>query len=240
MRCFPGVFSCEKYRNQVFPVPACVRSAIFPDFQVSSARIPESSCVVLYKFEEVAKEFRVEVDITLPKIEFKRRICQSKYYDEASVKCLLEGILEEKLEEREKQEIKKFEERRLAREFELERLRAELRNKLNENELRAWDRINNLANVCILSENRTGEVSEPVNKCRPLINPVVNKSAEYATSCDFENENCDPPVRGTNVFPPSEIRGRGTEKKNLFKIVEGKEFNVYRNSDCEVKVKAGL
>ncbi|GFW80430.1 uncharacterized protein TNCV_2945621 [Trichonephila clavipes] len=41
-------------------------------------------------------------------------------------------------------------------------------------------------------------------------------------------------------FPPSEVSGRGTEKNNLFKIVEGKEFNVYRNSDCEVKVKAGL
>ncbi|GFW60211.1 uncharacterized protein TNCV_1842921 [Trichonephila clavipes] len=154
---------------------------------------------------EVAKELRVEADITLPKREFKRRICQSKYYDEESVKCLLEGILEEKREEREKQEIKKFEERRLAREFELERLRAELRNKLNENELKAWNRINNLANVCILSENRTGEVSEPVNKCRPSINPVVNKNAENATSCDFENENCAP-----------------------------------QNSDCEVKVKAGL
>ncbi|GFX12292.1 hypothetical protein TNCV_63381 [Trichonephila clavipes] len=138
---------------------------------------------------EVANELRVEVDITLPKIKFKRRICQSKYYDKESVKCLLEGILEEKREER---EIKKFEERRLAREFELERLRAELRNKLNENELKAWNRINNLANVCILSENRTGEVSEPVNKCRPSIKPVVNKSAENATSCDFENENCDP------------------------------------------------
>ncbi|GFT85988.1 uncharacterized protein TNCV_3256281 [Trichonephila clavipes] len=189
---------------------------------------------------EVAKELRVEVDITLPKIEFKRRICQSKYYDKESVKCLLEGILEEKREEREKQEIKKFEERRLAREFELERLRAELRNKLNENELKAWNRINNLANVCILSENCTGEVREPVNKCRPLINPVVNKSAESAASCDFENENCDPSVRGTNVFPPPEVRGRGTEKNNIFKVEEGKEINVYRSSDCDVKMKVGV
>ncbi|GFU93994.1 hypothetical protein TNCV_3473551 [Trichonephila clavipes] len=41
-------------------------------------------------------------------------------------------------------------------------------------------------------------------------------------------------------FPPSEVRGRGTKKNDIFKIVEGKEFNVYRNSDCEVKVKAGL
>ncbi|GFW43818.1 uncharacterized protein TNCV_2854511 [Trichonephila clavipes] len=162
MRCFPGVFSREKYRIQASPVPACginedlfacVRSAVFPDFQVSSARIPECSCVVLYKFEgvfslrlflgqqlsidfcimkfllsegkdvllEVAKKLRVEVDITLPKIEFKRRICQ---------------------------------------------------------------------------RNRTTEVSEPVNKCRPLINPVVNKSVENARSCDFENENCDPQSKG--------------------------------------------
>ncbi|GFY29091.1 hypothetical protein TNCV_4722191 [Trichonephila clavipes] len=70
---------------------------------------------------EVAKELGVEIDITLPKIEFKKRICQSKYYDEESVKCLLEGILDEKREEREKREIKKFEERKLIREFELQR-----------------------------------------------------------------------------------------------------------------------
>ncbi|GFX42589.1 uncharacterized protein TNCV_261241 [Trichonephila clavipes] len=121
---------------------------------------------------EVAKELRVEVDITLPKIEFKRRIYQSKYYDEESVKYLLEVILEERDQE--------FEERRLAREFELGRLRAQLRNKLNENELKAGNRINNLANVCYLSQNRTTEIEE------------------------------------------------------------GKELNVYRSSDCEVKVKAGL
>ncbi|GFY28341.1 uncharacterized protein TNCV_4396731 [Trichonephila clavipes] len=90
---------------------------------------------------EVVKELGVEVDITLPKIEFKKRICQSKYYNDEAAKGLLEGILEEK------REIKKFEERRLAREFELKRLRAQLRNKLNENELKAGNRINNLANV---------------------------------------------------------------------------------------------
>ncbi|GFU34577.1 hypothetical protein TNCV_1993081 [Trichonephila clavipes] len=170
----------------------------------------------------------------------RRIICQSKYYDEESVKCLLEGILEGKREEREKREMKKFEERRLAREFELKSLRVQLSNKLNENELKAWNRINNLANVCILSENRTTEVSEPVNKCRPLINPVVNKSVENATSCDFEKKNCDSPVRWTNVSHPSEVKERRTKKNNLFKIVEGKEFKVYRNSDCEVKMKAGL
>ncbi|GFY09002.1 hypothetical protein TNCV_4661931 [Trichonephila clavipes] len=223
--------SCEKYRIQASPVPACVRSAVFPDFQVSSAKIPECSCVSSTNWKrimafllrerkdvllEVAKELEVEVDITLPKMEFKKRICQSKFYTEDVAKCLLEGVLEEKREEREKREIKKFEERRLAREFEFKSLRAQLSNKLNENELKAWNRINNLANVCILSENRTGEVSEPVNKCRPLINPVVNKSAENATSCDFENENCDPPVE------------------------EGKEINVYRSSDCEVKMKVGV
>ncbi|GFT45108.1 uncharacterized protein TNCV_1736911 [Trichonephila clavipes] len=93
---------------------------------------------------------------------------------------MLEDILEDKREEREKREIKKFEERRLAREFESERLRAQLSNNLNENELKAWNRINNLANVCILSENRTGEVEE------------------------------------------------------------GKEINVYKSSDCEVKMKVGV
>ncbi|GFW16785.1 hypothetical protein TNCV_1551371 [Trichonephila clavipes] len=190
---------------------------------------------------EVAKELRVEIDITLPKIEFKKRICQSKYYDEESVKCLLEGILAEKRETRESErETREYEERKLIREFELQRLRAQLSNKLNENKLKAGNRINDLANVCILSGKRTAEVSEPVNKCRPLINPVVNKSVENATSCDFEKENCDPPVRWTNVPHPSEVRGRGTEKNNLFKIVEGKEFNVYRNSDCEVKMKVGV
>ncbi|GFW50922.1 uncharacterized protein TNCV_3592041 [Trichonephila clavipes] len=66
---------------------------------------------------EVAKELRVEIDITLPKIEFKKRICQSKYYDEESVKCLLEGILAEKREARE------LKERQETREYELERLR---------------------------------------------------------------------------------------------------------------------
>ncbi|GFU47348.1 uncharacterized protein TNCV_790641 [Trichonephila clavipes] len=158
---------------------------------------------------EVAKELRVEIDITLPKIEFKKRICQSKYYDEESVKCLLEGILEEKreeCEEREKQEI---------REFELERMRIQLRNKLNGSKLKAGNRINELANVCILSGKHTAEVSEPVNKCRPLINPVVNKSVENATSRGFEKENCDPPVRG-------------------------KEFNVNRSIDCDVKMKVGI
>ncbi|GFU99832.1 hypothetical protein TNCV_506531 [Trichonephila clavipes] len=156
---------------------------------------------------EVAKELRVEIDITLRKIEFKKRICQSKYYDEESVKCLLEGILAEKRETREsEQETREYEERKLIREFELQRLRAQLSNKLNENKLKAGNRINDLANVCILSGKRTTEVSEPVNKCRPLINRVVNKSGENATSCDFEKENCDPPVRGTNVFPPSEVK----------------------------------
>ncbi|GFU72754.1 uncharacterized protein TNCV_3729271 [Trichonephila clavipes] len=172
---------------------------------------------------EVAKELRVEIDITLPKIEFKKRICQSKYYDEESVKCLLEGILEE---EREKQEIKEYEERRLARECELERLRIQLRNKLNENKLKAGNRINDLENVCILSGNCTTEVSESVNKCRPVNNPVVSKSVENATSCDFEKKNCDPPVRCTNVSHSSEV-GR-------------KEFNVNRNSDCDLEMKVGV
>ncbi|GFS62134.1 uncharacterized protein TNCV_476841 [Trichonephila clavipes] len=172
---------------------------------------------------EVAIDLGVEVNSTLTKSEIKNRICQSEDYNEESVKCLLEGVLEE---EREKQEIKEFEERRLARERELERMRVQLRNKLNENKLKAGNRINDLANVCILSGKRTAEVSEPVNKCGPLINPVVNKSVENATSCDFEKKNCDPPVRCTNVSHPSEV-GR-------------KEFNVNRSSDCDVELKVGV
>ncbi|GFY18865.1 hypothetical protein TNCV_3875531 [Trichonephila clavipes] len=88
---------------------------------------------------DIVKELGVEVDITLPKIEFKKRICQSNYYNEESVKCLLECILEERREnkkgeskEREKleRELRGFEERKQMRELELERLRAKLRNKL--------------------------------------------------------------------------------------------------------------
>ncbi|GFU44597.1 uncharacterized protein TNCV_1506991 [Trichonephila clavipes] len=171
---------------------------------------------------EVAIDLGVEVHSTLTKSEIKNRICQSNT-DEESVKCLLEGILEE---ERVKQEIKEYEERRLARERELEKLRIQLRNKLKENKLKAGNRINDLANVCILSGKHTAEVSESVNKCRPVNNPVVNKSVENATSYDFEKENCDPPVRCTNVSHPSEV-GR-------------KEFNVNRSSDCDVKMKVGV
>ncbi|GFS54695.1 retrovirus-related Pol polyprotein from transposon 412 [Trichonephila clavipes] len=84
---------------------------------------------------EVAKELRVEIDITLPKIEFKKRICQSEDYNEESVKSLLEGILAEKQEARElkerqeamelkeRQEAREFKERQETREYELERLR---------------------------------------------------------------------------------------------------------------------
>ncbi|GFX77301.1 hypothetical protein TNCV_5064291 [Trichonephila clavipes] len=212
MRCVP---SCEKCWIQVSPVPAT-------DECIMAFLLRERKDVLL----EVAKELRVEIDITLPKIEFKR-IYQSKSYDEESVKCFLEAILAEKRETRENErETREYEERKLIREFELQRLRAQLSNKLNENKLKAGNRINDLANVCILSGKRTAEVSEPVNKCRPLINGVVNKSVENATSCDFEKKNCDPPVRWTNVSHPSEVRG--------------KEFNVYRNSNCEVKMKVGL
>ncbi|GFV68410.1 retrovirus-related Pol polyprotein from transposon 412 [Trichonephila clavipes] len=66
---------------------------------------------------EVAKELRVEIDITLPKIEFKKRICQSEDYNEESVKSLLEGILAEK------QEARELKERQETREYELEWLR---------------------------------------------------------------------------------------------------------------------
>ncbi|GFT61108.1 hypothetical protein TNCV_4558381 [Trichonephila clavipes] len=112
--------SCEKCWMQVSPIPAC-------DECIMTFLLRERKDLLL----KVAKVLSVEIGITLPKIEFKKIICQSKYYDEESVKCLLEGILEEKREEREKQEIKEFEECRLARELELERMRVQLRNKLN-------------------------------------------------------------------------------------------------------------
>ncbi|GFW11343.1 hypothetical protein TNCV_3808631 [Trichonephila clavipes] len=119
---------------------------------------------------EVTRELGVEVNGDQPKVEIKDMILQNDKNDMETIKAVTEGILEEK-----------------EREFELEKLRIRLRNKLNENKLKAGNKINDLANVCILSGKRTAEVSEPVNKCRPLINPVVNKSVENATSCDFEN-----------------------------------------------------
>ncbi|GFT62539.1 hypothetical protein TNCV_3838701 [Trichonephila clavipes] len=212
MRGFPR---CEKCWIQESPVPASDEVCPPPDGHgyelVSSVR-----ALVPQKFSVEEELMHVKhVEVKSPHVgvmwkfgrgvissEFKKRICQSKYYDEESVKCLLEGILEEKREEREKQEIKEFEERRLARERELERVRAQLSNKLNENKLKAVNRIKDLANVCILSGKRTAEVSEPVNKCRPLINPVVNKSVENATSCDFEKKNCGPPSEMDKRFPP--------------------------------------
>ncbi|GFT32513.1 uncharacterized protein TNCV_184181 [Trichonephila clavipes] len=41
-------------------------------------------------------------------------------------------------------------------------------------------------------------------------------------------------------FPPSEVRGIGTEKNNRSKGEKGKEINEDRSSDSEVKLKAGL
>ncbi|GFV85852.1 uncharacterized protein TNCV_1421571 [Trichonephila clavipes] len=89
----------------------------FPEKDEDVSRV--STCNV-----KVAKELRVEIEITLPKIEFKKRICQSKYYDEESVKCLLEGILAGKREIKESErETREYEERKLIREFELERMK---------------------------------------------------------------------------------------------------------------------
>ncbi|GFV50054.1 hypothetical protein TNCV_2354391 [Trichonephila clavipes] len=170
----------------------CPRSACFPFFfpekdeeDVSSV----STCTVkrLRKCDllEVARELGVEVNGDQPKVEIKDMILQNDKNDMETIKAVTEGILEEK-----------------EREFELEKLRIRLRNKLNENKLKAGNRINDLANVCILSGKRTAEVREPVNKCRPLINPVVNKSVDNATSCDFEKKNCDPPSEVYERFPP--------------------------------------
>ncbi|GFW51072.1 hypothetical protein TNCV_3593541 [Trichonephila clavipes] len=146
----------------------------------------------------------------------------------------MEGVLEDK--EREEKE-REFKERRQMREFELERLRAKLGNKLKKQEfnMNADDKRNNLGNICYLPGNRTTEFRELVSKCRPLINPVVNRSVEDATACDFEKENCEPPVRYTNI-PPSEEMGIVTERNKRSKFEEGKGINVYRISDCQRKV----
>ncbi|GFV08432.1 uncharacterized protein TNCV_328661 [Trichonephila clavipes] len=98
-----------------------------------TARVCFGVCIMAFLLRErkdvlleVAKELRVEIDITLPKIEFKKRICQSEDYNEESVKGLLEGILAEKREARElkeRQEARELKERQETREYELERLR---------------------------------------------------------------------------------------------------------------------
>ncbi|GFT02270.1 hypothetical protein TNCV_85101 [Trichonephila clavipes] len=92
--------------------------------EVSSVFTCNVKCIMAFLLRErkdvlleVAKELRVEIDITLPKIEFKKRICQSEDYNEESVKSLLEGILAEK------QEARELKERQETREYELERLR---------------------------------------------------------------------------------------------------------------------
>ncbi|GFT03622.1 hypothetical protein TNCV_3135871 [Trichonephila clavipes] len=42
-------------------------------------------------------------------------------------------------------------------------------------------------------------------------------------------------------FHPSEVRWKGNRKRTIYlRSWKGKEFNVYRNSDCEVKMKVGL
>ncbi|GFX83783.1 uncharacterized protein TNCV_350471 [Trichonephila clavipes] len=240
MRCFPGVRSAGYKRLPFLQVMKCARLifGIACYEMCSCVSSTNLKCIMAFLLRErkdvlleVAKELRVEIDIILPKIEFKKRICQSKYYDEESVKCLLEGILEEKREEREKQEIKEFEERRLARELELQRLRAQLSNKLNENKLKAGNTINDLANVCILSGKRTAEVSEPVNKCRPLINPVVNKSVENATSWDFEKKNCDPPRDKGVANPEGLIRENICEEKYTIGTLMGCEKQLTMNRE---------
>ncbi|GFY08194.1 retrovirus-related Pol polyprotein from transposon 412 [Trichonephila clavipes] len=110
--------------------------------EVSSVFTCNVKCIMAFLLRErkdvlleVAKELRVEIDITLPKIEFKKRICQSEDYNEESVKSLLEGILAEKQEARElkerqearelkeRQEARELKERQGTREYELERLR---------------------------------------------------------------------------------------------------------------------
>ncbi|GFW05252.1 uncharacterized protein TNCV_3357711 [Trichonephila clavipes] len=73
---------------------------------------------------EVAIDLGVEVNSTLTKSEIKNRICQSEDYNEESVKSLLEGILAEKRETKESErETREFEERKLIKTFELERMK---------------------------------------------------------------------------------------------------------------------
>ncbi|GFW10410.1 retrovirus-related Pol polyprotein from transposon 412 [Trichonephila clavipes] len=101
--------------------------------EVSSVFTCNVKCIMAFLLRErkdvlleVAKELRVEIDITLPKIEFKKRICQSEDYNEESVKKFVGGYLGGKQEARElkeRQEARELKERQETREYELERLR---------------------------------------------------------------------------------------------------------------------
>ncbi|GFU85435.1 hypothetical protein TNCV_4816871 [Trichonephila clavipes] len=105
VRCVP---SSEKCWMQVSPVPASDEMCppVCASYEMCSCVSSTNlKCIMTFLLRErkdvmleVAKELRVEIDITLPKMEFKKRICQSKYYDEETVKCLFEGILVEKRE----------------------------------------------------------------------------------------------------------------------------------------------
>ncbi|GFX78108.1 hypothetical protein TNCV_5134561 [Trichonephila clavipes] len=73
---------------------------------------------------EIAIDSGVEVNSTLTKSEIKNRVCQSEDYNEESVKSFLQGILVEKREtKKSERETREFEERKLIRAFELERMK---------------------------------------------------------------------------------------------------------------------
>ncbi|GFV95895.1 uncharacterized protein TNCV_1729451 [Trichonephila clavipes] len=101
----------------------CLPSVFFPEKDeedVSTCNVKQTKEVLL----EVAIDLGVEVNSTLTKSEIKNRICQSEDYNEESVKSLLEGILAEKQETKESdRETREYEERKLIREFELERMK---------------------------------------------------------------------------------------------------------------------
>ncbi|GFV87936.1 hypothetical protein TNCV_782171 [Trichonephila clavipes] len=81
----------------------------------------------------------------------------------------------------------------------------------------------------------------PVPASDEVCPPVCARIPECSCVSSINlKENCIPPVRWTNVPPLSEVSGRGSEQNNLFKIVEGKEINVNRSCDCDVKMKVGV
>ncbi|GFS64297.1 uncharacterized protein TNCV_3946111 [Trichonephila clavipes] len=96
---------------KVSPVPACEecpRSACLPfSRRRIKKRFPVFSPAMLRKkrrIVKVAKKLRVEIDITLPKIEFRREFVRVKTITKNRLKSLLEGILVEKQEARELKE----------------------------------------------------------------------------------------------------------------------------------------
>ncbi|GFX82049.1 integrase catalytic domain-containing protein [Trichonephila clavipes] len=172
----------EEMRKLLAGTLVLIKDENLPSTKWSTGRITEIfpgtdgkvRVVNLRDLLDIAKELGVEVDITLPRIEFKKRICQSNYYNEESVKYLLEGILEERRESKERE--------------------SEKRQKL-ERELRVLKR----AHDALVWENNCKRKDSVVTRSDSKIVPFEKeREAGLNAASDFSIENAGP------VFPTQE------------------------------------